>query len=189
MTQTKERARVAFGAARAFPIRQRYLLGHSDPLKRWPQATLRPSGESSLLRIVTGDRSGLSRTNLRRVPWEAPALPSALGRSGPARKVARPLPGCQTIRNVWDTILSGRSPQVAGNLDGREKTSRVTNKTQAITVRNEVGSGGVGQVGDTSRIATVSRLTATSRPLSSRTFMSQTAVVFPMCRGVPVAVT
>jgi hypothetical protein len=58
MTQTKERARVAFGAARAFPIRERYLLGRSDPLKSWPQATLRPSGESSLLRFAAGDRSG-----------------------------------------------------------------------------------------------------------------------------------
>src|SRR5439155_19743639 len=42
--ETFERAREAFGAARAFPIRERYLLGTSDPLKRRSQTTCRPSG-------------------------------------------------------------------------------------------------------------------------------------------------
>ncbi len=42
--ETFERARGAFGAARAFPIRERYLLGTSDPLKSRSRATQRPSG-------------------------------------------------------------------------------------------------------------------------------------------------
>jgi hypothetical protein len=197
---------VAFGAARAFPIRERYLLGHSDPLKRWPQATRRPSGESSLrnsLAKITPakpDRSVLagcrrphrrpsgSRLPVRYVPREAPALPSALGRLGPARTVTRSITECQTREKDCRATLSDRFSQVVGRLARLEKKLRVTKKTNVGWARSRIAGDEVGQVGGASRMASVSRLTATRRPSSSWTFMSHTAVVLPRCNGIPVAV-
>jgi hypothetical protein len=83
--ETLERARRTFGAAHAFPIRERYLLGPTDPLKEWSQATFDDLEEGPVALLVSPDH----QTRLRSSddldgPWKASALPFGPGgRLGP----------------------------------------------------------------------------------------------------------
>jgi hypothetical protein len=109
-----ERAPGAFGAARAFPIRERCLLGTSDPLKRRSQAT-------RFLEVVIG----VIRRSARRVGGLAPlgTLGGALGDPGAPSRSRRPLGtgakgnvafrGVSTSREVVPPSTFRRNPQVA----------------------------------------------------------------------------
>jgi hypothetical protein len=83
-----ERARRTFGAARAFPIRERYLLGPTDPLKGWSQATFRDLEVEPVLRDSAGRPDSLALLRLPPRIREASAFPFGPGgRLGPARKL------------------------------------------------------------------------------------------------------
>src|SRR5437867_2435432 len=135
---THERARRAFGAARAFPIRERYLLGLSDPLKERSQATLRTErGRTS--GVPRGDRCGLRLSDCQLGPPGGPGAPfGPMARLGPVRKVAIRLAPVKRRRSVepqgFSRIFAGR-----GRLGPREISARVTKKPRTRVTPSSPG--------------------------------------------------
>ncbi len=146
---------MAFGAARAFPIRERYLLGHSDPLKGGPKqpCDLRVSQASAAReRKITPAWAGPTFHRAPRVRvdcHQAAALRFPSRSSGGPGSPFGPRPlGTGAKRNKAATRVSnhtkalrhnsfGRSPQVAGGLATIEKIARVTNKKRHASARQE----------------------------------------------------
>src|SRR5918996_3345310 len=80
----RRRVRRAFGAAHAFPIRERYLLGPTDPPRVGPERLRCPATRLGLLTRPEPRANPISEPSSE--AFRLPAGPC--GRSGPERKVA-----------------------------------------------------------------------------------------------------